>query len=355
MIEEQTPQNKKGEGETHPELTGKKRENETKIDKALRPRDFSEFIGQKRVIKNLNIIIEAAKEREDSLDHILFHGPPGLGKTTLAHIIAKEMSVAIKTISGPNVEKTGELGSILTNLSGKDVLFIDEIHRLNKDVEESLYSAMEDYCLDVIVGKGPSAKTLQIDLEDFTLVSATTRAGLLSAPLRNRFGIQYHLNFYDQEEMEKVVKRSAELLGREIEPEAVRTIASASRGTPRVANRLLKRVRDYTQINSESEVINRKTAEQTLKMLEIDKKGLSAMDRKILSTIINKYGGGPVGVKTIAAACGEEPENIEQLYEPYLLQIGFLDRTAKGRVATKPAYKHLGLKEKAQQSGMFEN
>lgn len=353
MIEENTP--KKQDGEAHPEVTGEKQNEENQIDKALRPRDFNEFIGQKRIKKNLNIIIEAAKEREDSLDHILFHGPPGLGKTTLAYIIAKEMGVAIKTVSGPNVEKTGELGSILTNLAGKDVLFIDEIHRLNKDVEESLYSAMEDYCLDVIVGKGPSAKTLQIDLEDFTLVSATTRAGLLSAPLRNRFGIQYHLKFYEQKEMEKVVKRSAELLGREIESEAVKTIASASRGTPRVANRLLKRVRDYTQINSESETINKKTAQKTLKMLEIDKKGLNSMDRKILRTIINKYGGGPVGVKTIAAACGEEPENIEQLYEPYLLQIGFLDRTAKGRIATKPAYTHLGVKKKGSQSGMLSD
>jgi Holliday junction DNA helicase RuvB len=263
------------------------------------------------------------------------------------------MKSSLKTISGPNIEKTGELASILTNLSEKDVLFIDEIHRLNKDIEETLYSAMEDYWLDVIVGKGPSARTLKIDLAEFTLVSATTRAGLLSAPLRNRFGIQYHLNFYNQEQMEKIVNRSAELLGWNIDPKAVKLIASSSRGTPRVANRLLKRVRDYTQINSDKDKITQKSTQKTLEMLEIDEKGLSSMDRKILSTIIKKYEGGPVGVKTIAASCGEEPENIEELYEPYLLQIGFLDRTPKGRVVTKAAYEHLGLKRDENQGEML--
>lgn len=319
---------------------------EQKLDKALRPKDFNEFIGQKRLKKNLKVIVKAAKERNDALDHILFHGPPGLGKTTLAHIIANEMNSDLKTISGPNIEKTGDLASILTNLTAKDVLFIDEIHRVKKDIEETLYSAMEDYWLDVIVGKGPSARTLKITLEEFTLVSATTRAGLLSAPLRNRFGIQYHLNFYKQDQMEKVVKRSANLLGWKIETEAVKLIASSSRGTPRVANRILKRVRDYTQINSSQETITKETTKKTLNMLEIDDKGLGQMDRKIIKTIIEKYNGGPVGVKTIAASCGEEPENIEELYEPYLLQIGFLDRTPKGRIVTEPAYKHLEIQTK---------
>lgn len=314
-----------------------------KLDQVLRPEDFEQFIGQDRLKRNLKIIIKAAQQRGESLDHILFHGPPGLGKTTLAHIIAREMNAQIKTIAGPNVERTGELGSILTNLNQGDILFIDEIHRLKTNIEETLYPAMEDYWLDVIVGKGPSARTLKINLEPFTLISATTRAGLLSAPLRNRFGIQYHLSFYNQEQMEQVVSRSAELLGWDIEKKAIQTIASASRGTPRVANRLLKRVRDYTQINSDKEKITAKTAKKTLNMLEIDKMGLGTMDRKILKTIIKKYSGGPVGVKTIAAACGEEPENIEELYEPYLLQLGLLDRTPKGRIVTKSAYKHLNI------------
>lgn len=343
----QKPDNKK-------DITPPKKEQkeEKKLDKALRPRNFKQFIGQKRLKRNLKVIIKAAKQRNDSLDHVLFHGPSGLGKTTLAHIIAHEMNASLKTISGPNIEKTGELASILTNLSEKDVLFIDEIHRLNKDIEETLYSAMEDYWLDVIVGKGPSARTLKIDLAEFTLVSATTRAGLLSAPLRNRFGMQYHLNFYNNKQMEKIVHRSARLLGWEIEKQAVGLIASSSRGTPRVANRLLKRVRDYTQINSNKEKITKKITKKTLKMLEIDDKGLNSMDRRILKTIIQKYEGGPVGVKTIAASCGEEPENIELLYEPYLLQIGFLDRTSKGRIVTKSAYKHLGL-EPSNQEGML--
>ena len=316
--------------------------NETAGEFALRPESLKEYIGQESVTKNLKIFIEAAKLREEALDHVLFYGPPGLGKTTLACIVAKEMKGNIRITSGPAIERAGDLAAILTNLKEKDILFIDEIHRLNRSVEEVLYSAMEDYALDIIIGKGPSARSIRIDLAQFTLIGATTRAGSLSAPLRERFGILGKFETYTNEELEKIIKRSAGLLDIAIDVESLSEIAGRSRGTPRVANRLLRRVRDFAQIwgkNSISPEITKKS----LKALNVDPMGLENLDREILSLIIERFNGGPVGIETISAAIGEERVTIEDVYEPFLIQKGFLHRTPKGRMVTDMAYTHLGL------------
>src|SRR3989338_5403172 len=324
------------------EIDLKKRDEDLSLDLALRPRNFDEYIGQNKVKTNLKILIEAAKKRGDPLEHVLFYGPAGLGKTTLAHLIAKKHVVRIKITSGPAIEKVGDLASILTNLNPHDVLFIDESHRLNKVIEEVLYPAMEQRTLDIILGKGPSARTIQLDLPPFTLISATTRVGLLSAPLRSRFGITTKLDFYNEEELEKILHRSAQILTVKIEEAAINYISKSSRNTPRVANRLLKRIRDYADIKNQGH-IDLSTAKNALQMLEVDELGLEPTDRKILEIIISKFSGGPVGVQALAAGTFEEIETIEEVYEPYLMQIGFLERTPRGRVATPAAYKHLGL------------
>ena len=315
---------------------------DTKLDITLRPQAFSEYVGQENTKKNLNILIKAAQKRKEPIEHVLLYGPAGLGKTTLAYIIANEMGANIRTTSGPAIEKVGDLGSILTNLSDGDILFIDEIHRLNKLIEEVLYPAMEDFKLDIIIGKGPSAKTLQLDLPRFTLIGATTRLGSISSPLRNRFGVIHRLDFYENEDIEKILHRSSKILEIPIDSAGAASISRSSRRTPRVANRLLKRVRDFTQVENEKE-INEKLTLQALKNLEIDALGLEPTDRHILATIIEKFSGGPVGIQTLAAATMEETETIEDVYEPFLLQIGFLARTPRGRVATEQAYKHLGI------------
>jgi Holliday junction DNA helicase RuvB len=312
------------------------------IDTTLRPQRFSEYVGQEKIKRNLDIFIQAAKKRQESIDHILLYGSAGLGKTTLAHIIAKEMNVNIKVTSGPAIEKVGDLGSILTNLEDGDVLFIDEIHRLNKMIEEVLYPAMEDYKLDIIIGKGPAARTIQLDLPRFTLIGATTRLGSLSSPLRNRFGSTHRLEFYTTEEIEKIVKRSSNILNIGIDEEGARKIACGSRQTPRVANRILKRVRDYAQIKN-IPTITSGLAMEALKLYEIDHLGLEPTDRHILSTLIHKFKGGPAGIQAIAAVSGEEIQTIEDVYEPYLIQIGFLARTPRGRVVTPLGYKHLDI------------
>ena len=308
----------------------------------LRPNKLTEFIGQPKIKESLQIYIEAALKRGEAIDHILLSGPPGLGKTTLAHIIAHEMGGNIKSTSGPVVEKAGDLASILTNLEQNDVLFIDEIHRLNHVVEEILYPAMEDYQLDIIIGKGPSARSLKIDLPCFTLIGATTRSGLLSSPLRDRFGVSFHYVFYQPEELVKIIKRSAKILDIGIDHEGALELARRARGTPRIANRLLKRVRDYAQVKAEGH-IDLKTARAGLAMLEIDELGLDEMDRRILRTIIETFGGGPVGGDTIAVAITEETSTLEDVYEPYLIQIGFIIRTPRGRKATPKAYRHLDI------------
>ncbi|MDY6966485.1 MAG: Holliday junction branch migration DNA helicase RuvB [Halobacteriota archaeon] len=310
-------------------------------DMSLRPRSFDIFTGQTKVKETLEIFTDAAKKRGEALDHVLLHGPPGLGKTTLAHIIANEMSVSITTTSGPAIERQGDLAAILTNLQEGDVLFIDEIHRLNRTVEEMLYPAMEDFALDIIIGKGPSARCIRIDLPKFTLVGATTRAGLITSPLRNRFGIISHLDFYDMDDLEKIVNRSAHVLEIDIDSGGAKEIAKRSRGTPRVANRLLRRVRDYAQVKADG-VITQNVADKALTMLGVDEIGLDEMDKEILRTIIKKFDGGPVGIDTIAVAVGEEKDTIEDVYERYLVQIGFVDRTQRGRKATRLAYEHLG-------------
>lgn len=313
------------------------------LDTALRPQSFTEYIGQDNIKKNLKIILRAAKERGEPVEHMLFYGPAGLGKTTLAHIIAKEMNTAIKISSGPAIEKVGDLASILTNLSKNDILFIDEAHRLNKAIEEVLYPAMEAGSLNIIIGKGPSARTLQLELPPFTLIAATTRIAMLSSPLRSRFsGGTFRLEFYQTGEIESIIKRSARVLGVNIDDQAAQKIAERSRFTPRVANRLLKRCRDYAQVNKKS-LIDGQTAEETLKILEIDHRGLETGDKNILLTIIKKFGGGPVGLQTLAAATAEDIATIEEVYEPYLIRLGFLDRTPRGRLATPHAYNHLGL------------
>ena len=309
---------------------------------SLRPKYFNEYIGQREAKDNLNIYIQATIQRGEALDHVLLYGPPGLGKTTLAGIIANELGVNFRITSGPAIEKAGDLAAILTNLDEHDVLFIDEIHRLSRSVEEVLYSAMEDYALDIIIGKGPSARSVRIDLPKFTLVGATTRAGALAAPLRDRFGIVSRLEYYKQEELEFIVTRAADILNIGIEQAGASEIARRSRGTPRIANRLLKRVRDFAQVVGNG-VITADIADEALKRLHVDKMGLDRIDRRVLKCIIENYDGGPVGIETIAAAVSEERDTIEDVYEPYLMQLGFLGRTPRGRVATKLAYDHLGI------------
>lgn len=308
----------------------------------LRPLRLEEYIGQERIKENLKVFIMAARKRGEPLDHVLFSGPPGLGKTTLAHIIAREMDVGIETTSGPVIEKPGDLAAILTNLQPGDILFIDEIHRLSPVVEEILYPAMEDYQLDILIGQGPSARSIKIDLPRFTLVGATTRSGLLTAPLRDRFGVMSHMEFYTPEELRIIVSRSAEILGIHTTLEGAWEIARRSRGTPRIANRLLRRVRDFAQVHHDG-IIDASVADSALRSLDVDNEGLDAMDRRILGVIIKLFGGGPVGIETIAAAIGEQKDTVEDVYEPYMIQQGYLARTARGRIAGERAYRHLGL------------
>ena len=310
---------------------------------SLRPRNLEEYVGQEKVKENLKVFIEAAKIRKEALDHVLLYGPPGLGKTTLSNIIASEMGVNIKITSGPAIEKPGDLAAILTNLGQYDILFIDEIHRLNRSVEEILYPAMEDYALDIIIGKGPSARSIRLDLPKFTLIGATTRAGLLTVSLRDRFGINNRLELYNNEELTKIVTRSANILNAEIDSIAAEEIARRARGTPRIANRILKRVRDFAQVKSDGK-IDLGIAKHGLEALEIDDIGLDRVDRNILMSIIHKFSGGPVGLDTLAAATGEEPNTIEDVYEPFLIQLGFINKTPRGRVATKNSYNHMGIK-----------
>jgi Holliday junction DNA helicase RuvB len=328
-------------------------EDELEYDLTLRPSRFDEFVGQEKIKENLKIFIEAAKRRKEALDHVLFYGPPGLGKTTLANIIAKEMGVNIKGTSGPVLERPGDLAGILTNLSEKEVLFIDEIHRLNHVVEEHLYPAMEDFKFDVMIDKGPAARSVKLSLHPFTLIGATTRAGLLTSPLRARFGVVGRLDFYQPEDLYKIVLRSAKILDISITEEGAMEIARRSRGTPRVANRLLRRVRDYAQVKAKGK-IDKNVAHDALLMLDVDELGLDEMDKKIMEVIIHKFKGGPVGINTLAVAVGEEGETIEEIYEPFLIQEGLLNRTPRGRTATELAYKHLGIdREKGAQESLL--
>lgn len=326
------------------------------LDQSLRPRGFSEYVGQKKILAQLEIAVQAARERGEAMDHLLTYGPPGLGKTTLAHVVTNELGVNITTTAGPLIEKSGDLVALLTNLEERDVLFIDEIHRLHPAIEEVLYPAMEDFRLDIIIGQGPSAKSVKIPVAQFTLIGATTRAGLLTSPLRSRFGIVHRLDFYTVEDLTWVIERSASILGVAVDNAAAISIAKRSRGTPRIANRLLRRVRDYAQVKADG-TITSAVAADALTLLEVDEMGFDEMDRSILHTLMDKFSGAPVGLSTVAAVVGEEPDTIEDIYEPYLIQIGFLERTPRGRIATERAYRHFGLtpadRQKDRQKRLF--